>query len=121
MKAPTNASTNLKENCCPRQSNMETLGPAWAPLPGALGRASTGPIDGMNGGEFLHANAYVWALAHVVLRPSFKVRMWRHPAIQGRTNVVMWMDGTPEFPPPFPVMKFISRGKTAVRVQANWD
>lgn len=93
MKAPANASRNLKEKCCPRQSNVETLGPAWAPLPGALGRASTGPIDGVNGGEFPQANAYVWAFAHVVLGPSLKVRMWRHPAIQGRSNHVVsgWM------------------------------
>lgn len=42
-----------------------TVGPAWA---------TTSPIDGMNGGDFFHINAYVWAFAHVVLGPSFKVR-----------------------------------------------
>lgn len=36
--------------------------------------------------------------------------------------IMLSVDGwDPRIPTSFPVMKFISRGKTAVRVQANWD
>lgn len=123
MKAPTSLLWNLKEKCCPRQSNVQNTG-------SCLGSSAHGPWVGLPLAlsmawmvvNFTHANAYVWAFAHVVPGPSLKVRMWRHPASKAEP-IMLSVDG---WDPQnshllFHVLEVYILRKTAVGVQANWD